>query len=570
MSLSTKNKRTQVLLFSLATTLIIFTLYKNSAIKSSLNFPFSLRNLLKEDYEQKRCKKTHKKFIEKYNESEFSKVEFKGLTKYQKILKDMIEEEKFDKIKKYIKRILLYIIFLIVDVLLIIFWFVFCGCCCCCKRRSSQGCFKCNFLLFFLLSILVILICIVGYFSTPCLYKSFNDVICSLYKLVNHFIEGTNQDFPKSNWKGFEGIQKLITKYNNTVNEIGNLPSLSENKECNGEVGTQLCQEYQTYVDKIKEVNENEGNFMTKLKEVKNNISDVSDSFTKIKDKKIKKIEDIMEYFDKYCKLGLFILFSVILGLCFLSLLTLTGYFVCNIKCLSCLYHLFWNIEMLFIIITMIIGILFGTLGLVSKDAVSVLKYTVSTENLNAKDTFLIDINDNDKDKIDSCFNGDGNLANYVLGDYNGGFSNSNNENYIEFENKYKEVKDKPEFKELKDISDAYSKLYSLFKNLKELYDDLNSDSLKEIVNCKFVGWDFKILTDELNNSMAKALVLFSLIIIVSDLIAFVSILFGIFVVSQDKSSVQPEVYENSSKQVKIHLREDKHNMDYSSDNLRK
>ena len=568
MSLSTKNKRTQVLLFSLATTLIIFTLYKNSAIKSSLNFPFSLRNLLKEDYEQKRCKKTHKKFIEKYNESEFSKVEFKGLTKYQKILKDMIEEEKFDKIKKYIKRILLYIIFLIVDVLLIIFWFVFCGCCCCCKRRSSQGCFKCNFLIFFLLSILVILICIVGYFSTPCLYKSFNDVICSLYKLVNHFIDGTNQDFPKSNWKGFEGIQKLITKYENTVNEIDNLPSLDGKGECSGEVGTQLCDDYKTYVEKINAVNEE--NFMTNLKEVKNKISDVSDSFTKIKDKKIKKIEDIMEYFDKYCKLGLFILFSVILGLCFLSLLTLTGYFVCNIKCLSCLYHLFWNIEMLFIIITMIIGILFGTLGLVSKDAVSVLKYTVSTDNLVATDTFLIDINDEDKQRIDLCFNGNGDLSDYALEGYNGGLSDSNDANFREFENKYNEAKDKPEFKESKDISDAYSQLYSLFKNLKELYDDLNSDSLKEIVNCKFVGWDFKILTDELNNSMAKTLVLFSLIIIVSDLIAFVSILFGIFVVSQDKSSVQPEVYENSSKQVKIHLREDKHNMDYSSDNLRK
>ena len=135
------------------------------------------------------------------------------------------------------------------------------------------------------MSILVILICIVGYFSTPCLYKSFNDVICSLYKLVNHFIDGTNQDFPKSNWKGFEGIQKLITKYENTVNEIDNLPSLDGKEECSREVGTQLCNDYKTYVEKINAVNEE--NFMTNLKKVKNKISDVSDSFTKIKDKKI-------------------------------------------------------------------------------------------------------------------------------------------------------------------------------------------------------------------------------------------------------------------------------------------
>ena len=298
-------------------------------------------------------------------------------------------------------------------------------------------------------------------------------------------------------------------------------------------------------------------------------IEKVSKTFTDLEKYNIGSLEDNMEYFDKYCKLGLFLLFSVILGFCFFSLLALTIYFVCNIKCLSCLFHLFWNLEMLFIIITMIIGICFGIVGIVSKDAVSVLKYTVSSENLNSNDIFLLDIEHEYREKIDICFNKNGNLS-YALENINGEFGEQFEANFKSFEGNYTKIKENPQIKELKDIPKAYDELYKVFKNFKELYEDLNKENLTKIVNCEFVGWDFKIITDELNDSLAKTLVLFSMIIIVADLLAVISIVFGIIVVSNESSPSEPEVLDNNSRQVKIHLREDKNNMDSSSANLRK
>ena len=567
MSLSIKNKKAQILLFSLTTTVIILALNRNSISESFQKLPLSLRNLvLKEDYAEKRCEKAHKKLLEKYNEKEFSKVEFKELTKYQKILKEMIEEKDFKKAKNYLKRVLIYIIFVIVEVLLIIFWFVFCGCCCCCKRNSSQGCFKCNFLIFFLLSIIVILICIGGYIFTPCFYKSINNVLCSFYKLINHFIRGTNEDFPNSSWEGFEGIKNLQTKYDENINQIKKLKPLTENSECQEDL-TQLCQNYDQYLDQLE--NDGDEKFIKSLDKVIDQIEKVSKTFTDIEKDNIGSVEDNMEYFDKYCKLGLFLLFSVILGFCFFSLLALTGYFVCNIKCLSCLFHVCWNLEMLFIIITMLIGICFGIIGIVSKDAVSLLKFTASSANLNSSDIFLLDIDDDYREKIDICFNKNGNLS-YALEGINGVFGEQFEANFSTFEEEYKKAKGNPQFKDLKAIPKAYDELYIVFKNFKELYEDLNKDNLTKIVNCEFVGWDFKIITDELNDSLAKTLVLFSMIIIVADLVGVISIFFGIIVVSNERSPSEPEVLDNNSRQVKIHLREDKNNMDSSSANLRK
>ena len=571
MSLSIKNKKAQILLFSLTTTVIILALNRNSISESFQKLPLSLRNLvLKEDYAEKRCEKAHKKLLEKYNEKEFSKVEFKELTKYQKILKEMIEEKDFKKAKNYLKRVLIYIIFIIVDVLLIIFWFVFCGCCCCCKRNSSQGCFKCNFLIFFLLSIIVILICIGGYIFTPCFYKSVNNVLCSFYKLINHFIRGTNEDFPNSSWEGFKGIESLKTKYGNTSGQIDNLVSFEKNGECqDNTVYEQLCQPFNQCLQEIKEISNNNKDFIKSLDNVIAQIEKVSKTFTDIEKDSIGSVEDNMEYFDKYCKLGLFLLFSVILGFCFFSLLALTGYFVCNIKCLSCLFHVCWNLEMLFIIITMLIGICFGIVGIVSKDAISLLKYTATSENLNSNDIFLLDIEDDYRGKIDICFNKNGDLS-YALHDINGEFGAQFEEKYNAFEEEYKNAKENNQFKDLKAILKAYDELYKAFKNFKELYEELNSENLTKIVNCEFVGWDFKIITDELNDSLAKTLVLFSMIIIVADLVGVISIFFGIIVVSNERSPSEPEVLDNNSRQVKIHLREDKNNMDSSSANLRK
>ena len=123
MSLSIRNKKTQILLLSFAFTFIIFALNKKSN-KSLPNVPFNLRNLLSSDDVNNRCEKASKNFLNQYNVSDIPPNEPEELSEHQKVLKDIIhnKEYNFNSIKKYIPRILIFFIFLIVDILLIIMW----------------------------------------------------------------------------------------------------------------------------------------------------------------------------------------------------------------------------------------------------------------------------------------------------------------------------------------------------------------------------------------------------------------------------------------------------------------
>jgi len=562
------NQKLQILLFFLTCTIIIFYLNKNTNTFLNPKLPFNLRNLISIEDMDKRCHKASKNFLDKYNDT-FSKelnLEGKPLNNYHEALIDIIGSKEYTKIKKYLTKIILYIIFVIIDIILIIVWFVLCGCCCNSKRDNSinSSSTKCCFLIFFLFSLIVILICVIGFFLTPCFYKSFNGVICSLYKLVFHFIEGTKNDFPISNWKGFEGIISLTEIYEQNSTS-SNLPNINGGDCKSGE--EELCKTYNDYKGKIIAIEDENKNFMNYLLNASDNIQYLSDNFIDIKDNILEEIENKMEYFDKYCKLGLFTMFCALLAFSLFGLLSLTAFFVCNFNCVKCLFHLFWNIEMLLIIVTMLIGVVFGVSGIVSKDIVDILKYAKSTENLNSSEPIIFNIGDY-KQYIDICFNGDGDLSVYALGSTVISFDESNKENFEQFKQKYSEFNESGVLQNNQDLAYAYESLYEVMKNLKNLYDDLNKNNLKEIFDCKFIKYDLNILLNELNDIIAKKLVLFSLIIIVADLLETVAIIFGIFVARKRVNDLSSN--ENHGRITKIKQRDYGQNMDASSDNLRK
>ena len=572
MSFEIKNKKFQIIFFSLIFTLIIFTINKNLnlSINSLEEQTFNFRNLLSKDKVDERCKKTQNDFLEKYKtEYYYSNLKYEGLSKYQNVLKDMIENQNYSKnIKKYLPRIVMYFIFLIVDILLIIVWILFCGCCCCNKNKksSSSVCGKCSFIIYLILSFLVILLCILGYFLSPYFNKSINGVVCSLYKLVFHFIEGTKDDFPSNKWKGVNGLKELISDFTSTYAEIDELNKLNED-DYNGSNGKSYCQIYNQIVDNIK--NDNNEEFKTELDNSKKEIDKISETFKSIKDDTLDNIENIMEKVDKYFKLSFIALFSVILLFCFLGMLTLIIYFTCNCECISCFYHLFWNIEMIIIIITSLVGICFGIVGVVSKDAISILQYVKSYDNLKEEKPFLLDIDEQNKDKINICFNGDGSLIKTVFNEeieYNSNIE----ENYKNFEEKFSSLKKEEELDKKNDLVKAYEGLEQVLKKLKYLNDNLNSENLDKIFNCNFVGSDFNILIDEINDSLAKKLCLYSLVIIIADLASVISIFFGITVINNYKGQNVVQSNETNERGNKSRNREVRNNMDSSSDNLRK
>ena len=222
---------------------------------------------------------------------------------------------------------------------------------------------------------------------------------------------------------------------------------------------------------------------------------------------------------------------------------------------------------MIIIIVTLSIGSILGIVGVISKDVISILQYTKSSQNLIQEEPFLLKIEPAIKEKIDICFNKDVNLKN---DGFKESFNSQIDEYYDSFEENYTKFKNADNFKKKTDLFKAYQDLDKVLTSLKNLNDNLKEGNLENLLNCKFVGNDFAILVDELNNSLVKKLILYSYIIIIADLASVISIIFGIQVIKNYKGRSEPQQIETSEKRTKSRSRETKNNMDSSSDNLRK
>jgi len=82
----------------------------------------------------------------------------------------------------------------------------------------------------------------------------------------------------------------------------------------------------------------------------------------------------------------------------------------CVGKIFKIVIHVLWNIVALTIIVSFIVGGVIGLLGKIGIDLVSVMKFIVSRENLNAADPVVIG-NVNNKDYLITCLHEDGDLA---------------------------------------------------------------------------------------------------------------------------------------------------------------
>lgn len=551
-----KNKKFQILVFTFACTLLIYNINKKNNMKSDFfpKLPFNLRELLDTDKVEKRCENTKKDFLEKYNKDIKPQDNDGELDKYPEVLKDMIKEKNLKKISKYLPRIIVYLIIAIFGVLLLIIWVFLCGCYCSKKKSSATGCSKCYFFLFFLFTIIAMIVCVYGFILAPSLTKSFNGVICSLYKLVFHFIEGTKDDFPQNKWKGSEGIDLLIEQYDTLISQINAL----DNNKCAGDY-KDVCTDM---INNLKSDKNNNEGFIHELENSKKEISLISSAFNKVKNETLDDIEDVMDqYIDKYFKLGVFGLFSILLALCVLGLLFLSMYFICNCSCVSCLYHLIWNIEMLAIIIIILIGSILGAIGVMSKDLIPILYFTKSFKNLNSDDPFLLDFDKTKAEKINICLNGNGNLVDSVF-DMKINYQ-SDIENYsVNFTKIYPSIPANSQNK------DQFDKINEIINNMTEFYHNFEVNNFTSIFNCEFFRWDFEILTSELNDCLVKKITLFSMVIIVADLISFISIFFGYIIVTNYKGSSNEE--PERDRHIQMNPKRTRQNMDSSSDNLRR
>lgn len=556
MSILIKNKKLQILSISFVCTLIIFFL-KNSDFYSNSY----LRNLISDEEITKRCEKTEKDFLNKYNQTEYPETFNITLDRYQDVLKQIFQEKKFGLIKKYLPRIFIFFIFLIVDIFLIVIWIIFCSCSCGKKQKSPYG-GSAKFFLFilFIFSIIVVVICIYGFTLPACIYSSINDAICYVYKLVYHLNDGTNNEIPDSNWKGFNKIIDLIEGYGNTQTKLNILTQKNIENECQDNQVKEICNLYKgiiTFYD----------NYFLSLEESKNKTESFSELFFKLKNETLDDIENIMGYFDKYFKLGMFILFSVILAFCLFELLSLIAYFCYNCNCLGCLFHFFWNLEMLIIIIAILIGVVLGSVGVISKDTVSILQYAISFDNLKEEKPFLLDFKNESIYAIDTCFNGDGDLYSLLFNSiesYNNNIGNS----LKNFQEKYSEFKERGLDTTQKTLTEAFEDLNQIINKTKDLNENLKN--LNKIFDCQFFKKDFKVILDELKDNVAKKLTFFSMVIIIVGLVSVITIFLGISIINNYRRKNELLEQKSQDRHIKMQTKETKPNMNSSSDQLRK
>ena len=167
------------------------------------------------------------------------------------------------------------------------------------------------------------------------------------------------------------------------------------------------------------------GEILKSLRDGSGTLDELKSSFDDIKSSIADAIIENSETIDDYGKLGFKLIFGV-LGLIniaiavFMLLICLFSGKMCkNCCCCRCIFkfftHLLWNILAFLMIITFLVGSLFGLIGQIGSDAMSVISYIVSEDNLGINgtggDNILVGSLGEAKGYLYTCVNGDGEIA---------------------------------------------------------------------------------------------------------------------------------------------------------------
>ena len=157
------------------------------------------------------------------------------------------------------------------------------------------------------------------------------------------------------------------------------------------------------------------------LNEGSSKIDDFSDKFDNFKEKIADKILKYSDDIDKYGKLVLKLFFGVLgltnIFIAFFMLLVylFSGKMCTNCCCCRCFFkffvHLLWNILYLLMILTFFIGFILSAIGQIGKDAMNIISFIVSDDNLGENGENLI-FNKYSKVKnyVNICINKDGDI----------------------------------------------------------------------------------------------------------------------------------------------------------------
>lgn len=466
-----KSKKIKLLSFTILLSFLILFYIKNYPSTEIILFnQNSIRNLLDKSKVSEICSKSESNIETYFYKSNFDYPYDINENKWANYIIDFIRnEETEDFIKNYYKRVLPFLIFIVLPVILIFFWFGYCCCCCCpcccCKQKGKENCCRFfSFLVALIMNGIVIVGCVYGLATTKKFVSSMNGTTCVVMRTYFDVIEGDNiQETP--NWIGSKNIINVLHQIIDKLDYINELINdLSENK-------VELDEEYNEYLhfqeskeneiknynvtnpnvdgsnsnDKVKPIYINNRDEKIKdlnsyLQTIVDSIGELTENMEILKDKDniektkselydaIDDIEDFVSKFteredilndwldgqekvNKYSKKAYYFFFILIAGLAIISLflsLFLVGQ-VCF--CFPKLFlHIIWNLNQLLMILIFLLGGILGIVGVLLTDGIDVFNYSISSDNLIESNDPILFTGENARDYINICFNDDGNI----------------------------------------------------------------------------------------------------------------------------------------------------------------
>ena len=351
-----------------------------------------------------------------------------------------------------------------------------CKKCSCCLK---QKCKSCSYSLVVIVLLSSFILSIIGILRTKKLFSNFDKISCSMLRFVNDITEGQTTSKSTYKWSGIDGINNLITKlktltsnlatkitdlddkfnqinepsghfddyklelqtiYNNLITRYIDSVNLIEGSEKlipiyiknygpENEANTILNlakNEIETIKDILEETNNNvkssfgNSEFSNTLTTAQNNLQNLIQSIDKINNDFITPLYKKNNNLKKNGK-KLFKSFFIICTLLNLLFIVLNVCFFCecfpSIECIfKFLIHIIWNCLALVMVISFLLSGIFSIISVLSKDVVSVVNFSLSSNNLNSENPKIIKNFGDGKEYLDICINGNHNLMNSFFG----------------------------------------------------------------------------------------------------------------------------------------------------------
>lgn len=522
-----KNTKFIIITSTLLISFIFFYIGKNS-FKNEIENKNPKRILLSEDKTKKICSKVTEDFQKKYALMNYVKKEDSWENENDKDFIEFLKDESFSNASTYLKYLLFrYSLFIIADFILIFCWVCYCSCCCnpCCCCKGEQGCCsKFSYMFSILMFIGLIAIGVIGIIYGHPLKQNFIEAGCSVFKLFDHFENGFKDDFEKSKeWIGLNNIYSLLNDSENIYNltlDSDNIKTNLEN-ECKNidKASCDLLEKAYNIINNMKD------NYNSDTKTIKDSNNQINKFQNGLKDIEDKYINDAYDYLDNYmikyshCYI---IIFVLVLAFGLLGFLFLAAY-VHTCECIKCLYVILWNIESLFMIVIVLLGVSFGLLSALSQNIISAVRYSTTSDNFNNSNPIIFN-----EDLFSVCFNEDGVLNGLVL------LNSSVNENLkglLEVKDSIEEV-----FKKNNKLIEKLETLYIIVNETYNLFNNYGiNNSISDVINCTFMDTDINIFIDEVKDNLIETSKKMEIIIYAASLCAGLSIIFGIIVINRYK-----------------------------------